>query len=72
MEMLNQFHEAVAGSMPYQSMERYQLYIYIGSLYNTAMMWLKGGQKARTEDVSDMFYRHCAVRDINLVNKNDT
>ena len=72
LEMLNQFHEAVAGSMPYQSMERYQLYIYIGSLYNTAMMWLKGGQKEITEDVSDMFYRHCAVRDINLVNKNDT
>lgn len=57
LEMLNQFHEEIAGTMPCRSIERYQLYIYIGSLYNTAMMWLQGGQKESIEEVSDLFFQ---------------
>lgn len=60
LEMLNRFHEDIAGGMPCKSMERYQIYIYIGSLYNTAMMWLQDGQKDDIDEVSDMFYRICA------------
>lgn len=62
LEMLNQLHEDVAGTMPCRSIERYQLYIYIGSLYNTAMMWLRSGQKESIEEVSDMFYDTCFRR----------
>lgn len=59
LEMLNQFHEEVAGTMGCRSIERYQLYIYIGSLYNTAMVWIQNGQKESVDEISDMFYRNC-------------
>lgn len=60
LDRLNQFHEEVAGTMPCKSVERYRLYIYIGSLYNTAMMWLQSGQRESIDEVSGMFYRICA------------
>ena len=59
LEMLNRFHEEVAGAMPCKSSERYQIYIYIGSLYNTAMMWLQDDQTDRIDEISDLFYRTC-------------
>ena len=55
LDMLNRFHEEIAGTMPCRSIERYQLYIYIGSLYNTAMMWLKSGKKESTDEITEMF-----------------
>lgn len=64
LEMLNQFHEEVAGTMAYRSIERYKLYIYIGSLYNTAMIWLQGGQKESVDEIADMFYVTCAIHNI--------
>lgn len=60
--MLNRFHEDVAGSMSAKSIQRYELYIYIGALYNTAMMWLQGGKKESIEEISRMFYETVAVR----------
>ena len=62
LEMLNRFHEDVAGSMPCKSLERYRIYIYIGSLYNTAMMWLQDGRKESVDAVSRMFYRVCVSK----------
>ena len=41
--MLNQFHEITAGSMALKSAERYKLYIFIGALYNTAIVWIREG-----------------------------
>lgn len=61
LEMLNHFHEEMAGTMTYKSIERYKLYIYIGSLYNTAMTWLQNGQKESIDEISDMFYINCAI-----------
>ncbi|MGN0166318.1 MAG: TetR family transcriptional regulator [Lachnospiraceae bacterium] len=60
LEMLNHFHEEVAGTMPYNSIEKYQLYIYIGSLYNTAMVWIQNGQKETIDEIADMFYSTCS------------
>lgn len=60
LEMLNQFHEEVAGTMTCRSIERYKLYIYIGSLYNTAMIWLQNGQKESIDEITDIFYQTCA------------
>lgn len=57
LEMLNQFHEEVAGTMSCRSVERYKLYIYIGSLYNTAMVWLQSGQKESIDEISSIFYQ---------------
>lgn len=61
LEMLNQFHEEIAGSMPCNSVERYELYIYIGSLYNTAMIWLQSGQKESIDEISDVFCQICRI-----------
>lgn len=62
LKMLNQFHEEVAGIMPCKSIERYQLYIYIGSLYNTAMIWLQSEKMESIDEISDMFYQICFPR----------
>lgn len=62
LEMLNQFHEEVAGSMSCKSIERYKLYIYMGSLYNTAMVWLQSGKKESIDEITDMFYQICVIR----------
>ncbi|MGN0384644.1 MAG: TetR/AcrR family transcriptional regulator [Lachnospiraceae bacterium] len=62
LKMLNQFHEEVAGTMPYRSIERYRLYIYIGSLYNTAMVWLQSGKRESVDEIADMFYKIGVVK----------
>lgn len=61
LDMLNRFHEDAAGSMSCRSVERYQLYVYIGSLYNTAMMWLKSGQKESIDEIAGIFYETFAA-----------
>lgn len=53
---LNHFHEEVAGTMSVKSIERYKLYMYMGSLYNTAMVWITGGMKESVDEITDMFY----------------
>ncbi len=59
LDYLNHFHEDIAGTMPYKSIERYRLYMYIGCLYNTAMMWLINGLKETVDEITDIFYRTC-------------
>ncbi|MCI5647823.1 MAG: TetR/AcrR family transcriptional regulator [Fusicatenibacter sp.] len=57
LEKLNRFHEEVAGTMPNHSIEKYELYIYMGALYNTAMMWLQSGGREGVDDIAAMFCR---------------
>lgn len=57
--MLNRFHEEVAGDMPNNSIEKYNLYMYIGSLYNTALVWLENGKDWSITEISDIFYKKC-------------
>lgn len=67
LDMLNQFHEEIAGTMPCTSIERYKLYIYIGSLYNTAMIWLRNGKKEELSEITDLFWQCCiAGRDLSI------
>ena len=40
LDELNQFHAMIAGDMAASSDKRYQIYIFIGALYNTAIIWL--------------------------------
>lgn len=62
LEMLNRFHEEVAGTMSHKSIKKYELYIYIGSLYNTAMIWIQNGQEETVDEIADMFYQTCVVQ----------
>jgi AcrR family transcriptional regulator len=55
LEGLNQFLEENAGIMPVHSIEKYNLYIFIGALYNTGIVWLKNGTPESIEDMSDSF-----------------
>ena len=41
LEELNRFHVEIAGNMPARSPQRYQLYAFIGALFNTAIVWLQ-------------------------------
>ena len=55
LEKLNRFHEEVAGTMPTHSIEKYELYIYMGALYNTAMMWIQDGCREGLDEISELF-----------------
>lgn len=61
LEKLNRFHEEMAGTMPNRSIKRYELYIYMGALFNTAMMWIQNGTKESEEDIARMFCRVCGI-----------
>lgn len=52
LEELNHFHESVEGTMSSSSIERYQLYLYIGALLNTAIVWLSEDDKTSPEDMA--------------------
>lgn len=55
LEELNRFHESLAGNMPSSSIEKYELYIYIGALTNTAGVWLLDGEKNTPEEMARFF-----------------
>ena len=55
LEELNRFHENIEGTMPSSSVEKYELYIYIGALFNTALTWLADDSKIPVEELSAFF-----------------
>lgn len=55
LEKLNRFHEEIAGVMSNSSIEKYKLYMYMGALFNTAIVWLQNGAKESGEDITNMF-----------------
>lgn len=57
LEGLNQFHEDIAGTMSVNSIDKYKLYIYMGALFNTALVWLKGETRESVEDITAVFCR---------------
>lgn len=61
LEKLNRFHEQIAGTMPNSSIEKYQLYMYMGALYNTAVVWIQNGTRESVEDIAGMFCKECGI-----------
>lgn len=61
LEKLNRFHEEVAGTMPNHSIEKYGLYMYMGALFNMAIMWFQNGARERAEDITDIFCKRCGI-----------
>jgi len=55
LEELSRFHESVAGTMPAASIERYQLYLYVGALFNTAIVWLSQDCGTDCEEIARFF-----------------
>lgn len=56
-EEMNRFHEGIEGNMPFDSMEKYSLYMYIGAFLNTALTWLLEEDRVRAEEIAEYFYR---------------
>ena len=56
LEELNHFHEGIAGNMPASSIQKYELYLYIGALFNTAVMWLPEESRCSAETVAAYFF----------------
>lgn len=61
LERLNRFHEEVAGTMPIHSIDKYKLYMYMGALFNTAIIWLQNGTKESEDDMAGMFFEACDI-----------
>ena len=55
LDALNSFYEQIAGDMPADSKERFSLYVFAGSLYNTAMTWLRDGRGEEPDEVAEVF-----------------
>ena len=47
--------------MPSRSIERYELYMYMGALFNTAIKWIQNGTRESEEDITGMFCRACGI-----------
>lgn len=56
LEELNRFHESVEGTMASSSIQRYQLYTYIGALLNTGLVWLSGDARTSPVDMAHYFW----------------
>lgn len=56
LEELNRFHESVEGTMPSSSIEKYQLYMYIGALFNTVIVWLLERDRTSPEEMAQFFF----------------
>ena len=57
LEALNVFHAEIAGTMPASSIERYSIHAFIGSLFNIAIAWLKGGAEESVQDMARFFMK---------------
>lgn len=55
LEELNLFHESIEGTMPASSIQKYELYVYIGALFNTALVWLVDEQRISAEEITAFF-----------------
>lgn len=55
LEELNHFHEGIEGFMSVASIQKYQLYMYIGALLNTALVWLAQDLEISPEEMARFF-----------------
>ena len=62
LDELNQFHAMIAGDMMASSDSRYQIYIFIGALYNTAIVWLSEEQPKERNTVARILWEAIAPR----------
>lgn len=56
LEELNRFHESIEGTMLFSSIEKYQLYMYTGALFNTAVEWLLQHETVSPEEMAQFFF----------------
>lgn len=64
LETLNEFHEVLTGDMPQNDPERYQIYLYIGGLYNVAVIWMQSGMTESLEEIANIVSKYFSWRKI--------
>lgn len=62
MEALNEFLVENAGIMPAHSIEKYNLYIFAGALFNSGMIWLENDTPESVEEISEAFCRFMGIK----------
>lgn len=55
MDIFNEKNEELAGDMPYNSIERFNLYFAAGGSFNVAMIWLRDGCRETPEQIAQSF-----------------
>jgi AcrR family transcriptional regulator len=55
MDIFNEKNEEMIGDMPFNSMERFNLYFAAGGSFNVAMIWLRDGCRETPEQLSQSF-----------------
>ena len=58
LEELNLFHESIAGVMKVHALSRYQMYMFVGALYNTAIVWLHSEEQEPAEEIANIFFEN--------------
>lgn len=61
LEELNRFHEAIAGEMPMNSIDKYAMYMYMGAMFDSAVAWLKDGAKQPAREVAEVFCKFVGI-----------
>lgn len=57
LDEMNRFHESIKGTMHFSSVEKYSLYMYIGALFNTAIVWLSDENPISPVEIADFFFQ---------------
>lgn len=58
LNIFNHLNEIISGDMPYNSMDRYDLYFTAGASYNAALQWIKGGCRETPEELVEAYFRY--------------
>ena len=62
LEKLNRFHERNAGTEEPDSVRQYRMYIFIGALFDMAIIWLQNGAVEKTEEIAGLFCDEMGIK----------
>lgn len=58
LDMANYFVEEDFGDMPYDSIDRYNLYFTSGAIFNVIIQWLKSGAKETPTEMAEIIFNY--------------
>ena len=61
LDHFNATNESLAGDIPANSVERFNLYFAAGATFNASMVWLREGCRETPEEMSRCFARFCSL-----------
>ena len=64
LETFNEFHEILVGDMLQNDPERYQIYLYIGGIFNVSAVWLREGMSESIEELAEVIAKYFSTHRI--------